>query len=107
MLKFPCICGNNFALEDDQAGSEFQCPRCGRLVIAPSLTDLESLSADGTYKVETPPAADDPSRVAELHRTFMKSRTDASGGEIDLRTTQEEWQKVGDDPAGNANPPRV
>jgi len=100
MLKFPCICGKNFALENDQAGSEFQCPACGRLVIAPTLNELESFGSDGTYKVGLPPAVPEPGRAAELRRAFARKRTDETGNEIDLRTTMAEWMQVGDDPSG-------
>ncbi|HTW93262.1 MAG TPA: hypothetical protein VMD30_00615, partial [Tepidisphaeraceae bacterium] len=101
MIKFPCICGKNFALEDDQAGSEFQCPQCGRLVTAPTLGDIQSLGPDGTYKVNPPPAVDDPARAAELHYYFQRDPTDSSGEEIDRRNTLAQWMQVGDEPRGS------
>ncbi|MGA2231990.1 MAG: hypothetical protein ABSH22_13925 [Tepidisphaeraceae bacterium] len=52
MIKFPCLCGNNFQLADNMAGEMFQCAQCGRLVTVPSLDDLAYLGNDGTYNVE-------------------------------------------------------
>jgi hypothetical protein len=49
MITFPCLCGFKFSLGDEMAGEMFQCEKCGRLVVVPSLDDLNSLATDGTY----------------------------------------------------------
>src|SRR5205085_7361894 len=101
MIKFSCTCGWKFEAPDDQAGTSFQCPNCGKLVDVPTLTELESLSADGTYKLDAPPhvptVAEEQAHVAELHRVFTRDHVDQYGREIDLRPTMDEVRRSGVD----------
>jgi hypothetical protein len=90
MIEFACRCSHRFALPDDEAGGVTQCPSCHRLVDIPNLGDLAHIDTDGNYKFDddgTIPLAGDEAedRLPTLHKAFTRSRTDASGEEIDLR----------------------
>lgn len=78
-------------MSDDFAGSSIQCPKCRRLVDVPTLSDIRTLTEDGTYKMGRLEIRDEPDRLAKLQRAFGPSRTDEDGNEIDLR------EKFGDD----------
>ncbi len=99
MIRFKCNCGQPFECSDDEAGTGFQCPSCGRLVDVPTLSELHTISEDGTYKVDENPeergADEQMARVEELERVYTRHRTDDYGREIDLRTTLEEVQRAG------------
>src|SRR5207248_6101640 len=77
------------------------CPNCGKLVDVPTLTELESLSADGTYKLDAPPhvptVQEEQAHVAELHRVFTRDHVDQYGREIDLRPTMDDVRRSGVD----------
>lgn len=102
MIRFPCNCGHEFNVTDDQSGDDIQCPACGRLNSVPTAGDMALLNSDGTYKVDAPigPETPDTRREEELKYIFQKSRVDAYGREIDLRShaTPLDYQRVGVDP---------
>jgi hypothetical protein len=52
MIEFSCLCGEKFSLPYEMAGESFQCDKCSRLVIVPTLDDLEHLDSDGAYTIE-------------------------------------------------------
>jgi hypothetical protein len=112
MIKFPCHCGHQFTFEDDMAGRQVQCPDCGRLNDIPSLDDLRNISEDGTYKLDSAPALQEPGRFQRLHHVYARQKTDALGEEIDLRVTPEEIAAAGAPEiplvaAGSTPPPPV
>jgi hypothetical protein len=57
MIKFSCLCGAKFSLDDNMAGEMLQCEKCSRLVVVPTLDDLQHLKSDGTYDVDLTEAA--------------------------------------------------
>src|SRR5205823_3150867 len=94
MIKFPCHCGHTFVVDDDQAGGTIQCPQCKRLNDIPTLSDLEHISTDGTFKMEGPVPADiDP--LAKLKEAFARGTTDDGGQEIDLRPNIDDIRRAG------------
>ena len=101
MIRFSCNCSQMFEAEDDQAGTAFQCPTCGRLVDVPTLSELPSISQDGTYKLDEDPEARTPEEqlkhVAELQRVYTRHRTDEYGRDIDLRPTLDDVKESGTD----------
>src|SRR5689334_4701892 len=98
MIKFACTCTKILNVTEDKAGTSMQCPVCGRLVDVPLLSDLDSLTADGTYKVGADPHREEANRLADLHRVFRKERVDEQGNDIDLRPTQDTYAHVGEEP---------
>lgn len=87
MIRFPCRCGHEFSVLDEDAGYSVQCPKCGLLVDVPALSDLANIEADGTFVLgDDPVVRDEPGRLAELERVFTSRRVDDEGNEIDLRT---------------------
>jgi hypothetical protein len=72
-----------------------QCPRCGRLNDVPTLSDLQSIEADGSYKIDQLQVRPEPNRMADVHRAFTREHLDEEGREIDLRPTLEDLMKVG------------
>ena len=103
-IQFPCHCGYRFRVAADRAGSVIQCPQCGLLTDIPTLSDLDSLSDDGTLLLK--PAAIKPeiNRVAVVDRHFGPSRTDRSGNEIDLRNTHDDLANIGAAPESDQIP---
>src|SRR5215213_8978372 len=65
MIRFTCICSQMFEAADDQAGTSFQCPTCGRLVDVPTLSELPAISSDGTYKMDEDPEVRTPEEQLE------------------------------------------
>ncbi|MDB5333778.1 MAG: hypothetical protein JWP03_4929 [Phycisphaerales bacterium] len=90
MIRFSCHCGHGFELADDTAGSDVQCPACGRLNDVPFMGDLSRLSGDGTYALDDQPPPTEPDRLTGLAYVFAKSKLDAEGNEIDLRNDPNE-----------------
>ncbi|HYO09702.1 MAG TPA: hypothetical protein VER17_12080 [Tepidisphaeraceae bacterium] len=84
-IRFACTCSVVLEVPVERAGTSLQCPQCGRLVDVPTLSDLASLSEDGTYLIDEADARDEPDRLEKLTRAFSRQRTDAHGNEIDLR----------------------
>jgi hypothetical protein len=70
---------------EDRAGASLQCPLCRKLVDVPSLSDLQSLQEDGTFRIGEEEIRDEPDRLKELQRAFAPQRVDARGNDIDLR----------------------
>jgi hypothetical protein len=100
MIRFACTCGHRFALDDEEAGGLVQCTRCGRLNDVPNHSDLLTLAPDGTYALDDgPPADPEPERMAELRIIYAKTKVDAEGNEIDLRTLPA-GRRAGGGPAG-------
>ena len=101
MIRFSCVCNQMFEAPEDRAGTSFQCPHCGRLVDVPTLSELDSIGSDGTYKIDADPEQRTPEeqlrRVAELKRVFTRNRTDEYGREIDLRPTMDDVKNAGAD----------
>jgi hypothetical protein len=114
MIRFACTCSKVLQIPEDRAGSSIQCPFCGLLVDVPLLSDLASMSEDGTYKMEPAHIREEVNRLAELQRAFAKQRVDDLGREIDLRPNEDDFANVGDpevlefadDPAGKPLPPK-
>lgn len=93
MIRFPCTCRQyQFEVDDDSAGRQVQCPRCGRLNDVPTLSDLASISDDGTYKLEATIDRHEAEqeRLSQLQRAFARTRVDEWGREIDLRPTMQD-----------------
>ncbi len=84
-IKFACTCTTMLEVPIEQAGTSLQCPHCGRLVDVPSLSDLQSIAEDGTYRVDDYELKDEPERLAKLERTYSRKRVDEHGNELDLR----------------------
>ena len=97
MIRFACSCHAVLEVGDDFAGTSLQCPKCKRLVDVPTLSDLQSLTADGTYKMDKSPVLSEPDRLAKLERAFAKKRVDEFGREIDLRGTFDAGSQPPDD----------
>lgn len=97
MIDFACTCGHAFHLPDDQAGTEFQCPQCHRLVDVPTLNDLRGIQADGTYALEE--AKVDPDvqseRFDRMVAAFDRGKYDEFGDEKDWRQTNDDLENVG------------
>lgn len=93
MITFPCVCKNYvFELPQELAGSEIQCPECGRLNDVPTLSDLSSIDDDGTLRLTDTPSrrTDDPATLRELLHVYAKEKFDEDGNPIDLRQTPDE-----------------
>ncbi len=99
MIRFHCTCKHPFETDDNMAGGLVQCPKCGRLNDIPTLSDLQFIAEDGTYKVgiEAVDAAAEARRLSELERAFSRTRVDEYGAEIDLRPTMEDIRNAGSD----------
>src|SRR5439155_7704203 len=95
MIKFPCHCNHTFVVDDDKAGGTIQCPQCGRLNDIPSLSDLEHIERDGTFKIEAPIIESEEDRLEKLRRAFARGTTDDEGKEIDLRPSIHDVRKAG------------
>lgn len=107
MISFNCPCKtHSFSLPESEAGGLIQCPKCGRLNDVPSLSDLESLDADGTLKLE-PTAKRKKTTVKELHRAYSNETTDDSGNEVDLRQSIDDLRSVGSKERSNAGKLKV
>jgi hypothetical protein len=105
-IQFPCPCGHPFDEPLDRAGAAIQCPKCGRLNDVPTLSDLQSLSADGTLLLKPGAPHVEPHRVAVVNRHFNPHRTDAHGNEIDLRNTHDDLADIGAPPEPDQIPLR-
>src|SRR5688572_995487 len=96
MIRFPCSCGQQYEVPEDQAGNGFQCTRCGRLVDVPVLSDLKNLAADGTYGLdETPIEQHESAKLDEMMLAFSRDKVDGYGNEKDLRNTQDDYVGLG------------
>lgn len=99
MIRFPCNCGQPYEFPEDQAGTSFQCTRCGLLIDVPALSDLKHLAPDGTYGIDDTDT--EPHRSAALEEmmlAFSRDKVDASGNEKDLRNRQEDFIGIGEEP---------
>jgi hypothetical protein len=105
-IHFPCPCGHLFDEPLDRAGAALQCPKCGRLNDIPTLSDLQSLSADGTLLLKPDAPRVERHRIAVVNRHFNPHRLDAHGNEIDLRNTHEDLADVGAPPESDQIPLR-
>src|SRR5437868_1043979 len=95
MIRFPCHCKTVLQVPDDEAGGVIQCTKCGRLNDIPTLSDLQSITEDGTYKIETPQDKAELDRLAQLQRSFAKQRVDDAGEDIDLRMSIDDMIESG------------
>ena len=95
MIEFPCMCGHNFSLPDDEAGGLIQCLQCNRLNDIPTLTELGQIARDGTYKMGDAHQRDGQADAADMAYVYQKGLYDDQGNEIDLRMTDEERAAVG------------
>lgn len=110
MVEFPCMCGQIFRLPDDEAGGLIQCPQCNRLNDIPTLTELEQLAKDGTYKMGDAHRRDGQADAADMGYVYQKGVYDRDGNEIDLRMTPGEAAVIGMGepiPVAPDNPPRI
>jgi hypothetical protein len=107
MIQFPCRCGNLFRLDDEEAGTSLQCPKCGLLNDVPLLGELASLAEDGTYKLDDAPPAPKPRlEVADLVQGLGIDPNDYKASEIDLRLTPQQVAAIGAPSPTTAPPPR-
>ena len=107
MIKFPCKCGHQFNLTEDQAGGLVQCPRCGLLVDVPTLSDLAHMNVDGTFGFGDANTPVDRTTAADLHHVFTNKTTDRHGNEKDLRNPIEQYDVIGiEEEAPRRSPPR-
>jgi hypothetical protein len=95
MIRFHCTCKHLFETDENMAGGLVQCPRCGKLNDIPTLSDLQLIAEDGTYRVGVDTPEDEANRLAELKRAFSRKRVDEYGAEIDLRPTMQDIQSYG------------
>jgi hypothetical protein len=84
-----------FEVADAEAGGVVQCPKCGLLNDIPTLSDLDAITDDGTYKLDANPRQAELDRLAKLQRAFAKERTDEEGEDIDLRISMDQIMNVG------------
>lgn len=98
IIEFPCRCGHRFRLEDDQAGLDIQCPKCGLLNDVPTHGDLAALGEDGTYRLETGPEVPNPELAAELAYLYRRGPVDLDGNEKNLKLTRADIESIGGDP---------
>ncbi len=100
MIRFKCICHWAYEVPDDRAGTTFQCPNCGRAVDVPLLSEINTISEDGTYKVdaEGDERQRELQRLRSLQRAYTKQRVDEYGREIDMRLSPDEVKEVGGNP---------
>jgi hypothetical protein len=85
MIKFRCLCSALIEVGDDFAGMSLQCPKCRRLVDVPTLSDLPSLSEDGSFKIDELKLRNEADRLSDLQRVYAPGRVDEHGNEKDLR----------------------
>jgi hypothetical protein len=97
MIRFHCTCKHLFETDDNMAGGLVQCPTCGKLNDIPTLSDLQLIAEDGTYKIGVESDEEEANRLAELNRAFGRKRVDEYGAEIDLRPSMEDIQNYGSD----------
>lgn len=97
MIRFHCTCKHPFESDDNMAGGLVQCPACGKLNDIPSLSDLQLIAEDGTYKIGVEAEEQEADRLGELHRAFARTRVDEYGAEIDLRPTMQDIHNAGSD----------
>lgn len=96
MIEFSCRCKHHFSLPDDQAGGMIQCPSCHLLVDIPTLSDLEHIDNEGSYKLDESIAPlTEPERLSILHRVYTRRHTEDDGSEIDLRPTMQDVMDAG------------
>lgn len=110
MIEFPCMCGQIFRLPDDEAGGLIQCPQCNRLNDVPTLTELQQIAKDGTYKIGAAHERDSKAAAADMGYVYQKGVYDRDGNEIDLRMTPAEAAEIGIGdpiPLTPDNPPRI
>ncbi len=106
MIRFPCHCSYRFELPDDMAGGLMQCPKCGRLNDVPTLSDLPHIADDGTFEISQPPSSDAEQRLPELKRIYSSDKIDEqTGEEKDLRPTEADYARIGQDDAASAGSP--
>ncbi len=90
MIRFSCVCSQTFEAPEDQAGTAFQCPVCHRLVDVPTLSELESISTDGTYKIDADPEPrttdQQLQRVSEGGRSICATLPRKSGRQEPLKS---------------------
>jgi hypothetical protein len=98
MITFPCHCSYQFSVPEDQAGSEIQCPKCGRLNDIPALSDLTHLDEHGTFKITDTSPAPPPVILTEAARAFTRETRDELGDEIDMRQDLDEFLASGEVP---------
>lgn len=104
------MCGQIFRLPDDEAGGLIQCPQCNRLNDIPTLTELQQIAKDGTYKIEDAHQHDSQAAVADMGYVYQKGVYDRDGNEIDLRMTPAEAAEIGIGepiPLAPGKPPRI
>jgi hypothetical protein len=97
MIRFECRCQHVFEVPPEMAGDAIQCPQCGLLNDVPVLSQLADLDEHGMYKVGEDTTLKEPDRLEQLNRSFAPTRVDEYGNDIDLRTTMEEFRKLGAD----------
>lgn len=85
MIQFPCRCSQIVSVPEDQAGLTTQCPRCGRLLDIPNLSELTNIDADGSYKLDQPDSRQPQQALQQLTTVYFPGRVDSHGLEIDLR----------------------
>ena len=85
MIRFACRCSHVLELPDDMAGLSAQCPKCGLLLDAPTLSDANAIDKDGTYRLDDKPKPKADTHLKELTTVYFPGRQLSDGTEIDLR----------------------
>jgi hypothetical protein len=107
MIQFPCRCGSAFQVAEEAAGTQIQCPHCGRLNDVPLLSDLPTLAEDGTVKVQKvePISREEyQRRLASIQRAY--TQYDADGEAIDHRTAPEQLELITPPPLPERQAPK-
>lgn len=87
MIRFVCTCGHRFEVNGDLAGTSLQCPACRLLCDVPTLSEIESFTEEGTYRLDADrTVVHDADRMADLGIIYSKEKVDRDGNTIDLRT---------------------
>jgi hypothetical protein len=97
MIDFACQCGQRFSMPEDRAGTEFQCPKCRRLVDVPTLSEITGIRPDGTYIMDsndTDPAVAHQ-RFTDFVQAFGRETHTEDGFEKDLRLNDSQLENVG------------
>ncbi|HZK81270.1 MAG TPA: hypothetical protein VFC46_09395 [Humisphaera sp.] len=96
MIRFSCRCGYVFEAPEDAVGIGLQCPECHLLNDVPMLGDLANIAGDGTYKIGVEQESKPPETLGNLLEVYGSSRVDDTGKAIDLRTSPNDFDDIGE-----------
>ena len=94
MIDFDCLCHRyRFSVPAELAGDTIQCPECKRLNDVPTEDESRQIDADGGYKVDLIPDAQELDSDLAI-RAYSRSRLH-DGDEIDMRQTFDDVIRAG------------